>query len=178
MLVLETERLFIRLLALEDLIAFLAFEENNRSFWGLVSPLSIHQIKFDDMLKDQSEGRSFRFIFSLKENREEIIGTCNYSQIFRGPFQACYLGYKIAEQQEGKGLMTEAVKRTLLYMFEEQNIHRVMANYMPINERSKKLLTNLGFVKEGVAKEYLLVNGEWEDHVLTALINPNWKKNR
>jgi len=176
MILLETERLFIRPLALEDLSAFLAFENVNRGFGVLFSPLSSHQIHFESWLNDQEEGRSFRFVLFLKENKNEIIGTCNYSQIFRGPFQACYLGYKIAEKHEGKGMMTEAVKRTLQYMFKEQNIYRVMANYMPINARSEKLLLNVGFMKEGLAKDYLLVNGQWEDHVLTSLVNPNWKK--
>ena len=66
--------------------------------------------------------------------------------------------------------MSEAVKRAIQYMFEEQKIHRIMANYMPSNERSAQLLHKLGFTIEGLAKEYLLINGQWEDHVLTSLI--------
>jgi ribosomal-protein-alanine N-acetyltransferase len=38
--------------------------------------------------------------------------------------------------------------------------------------RSGRLLGRLGFVIEGYARDYLLVNGRWEDHVLTSLINP------
>jgi ribosomal-protein-alanine N-acetyltransferase len=44
-----------------------------------------------------------------------------------------------------------------------------MANYMPINTRSAKLLNRLGFKIEGYAEKYLLINGQWEDHILTAL---------
>ena len=47
-----------------------------------------------------------------------------------------------------------------------------MANYIPRNQRSETLLDNLGFAKEGVAIKYLLINGKWEDHVLTSLLNP------
>ena len=71
--------------------------------------------------------------------------------------------------------MSEAVKRTIEYMFEEQNIHRIMANYMPSNTRSAKLLQTLGFTIEGLAKKYLLINGQWEDHILTSLTNQKWK---
>ena len=60
-------------------------------------------------------------------------------------------------------------------MFEDQNLHRIMANSMPVNLRSKKLLARLGFQKEGYAPEYLLINGRWEDHILTALMNQSWK---
>jgi len=42
---------------------------------------------------------------------------------------------------------------------------------MPKNTRSANLLKTLGFEQEGYAKNYLLINGRWEDHVLNALIN-------
>jgi ribosomal-protein-alanine N-acetyltransferase len=48
-----------------------------------------------------------------------------------------------------------------------------MANYMPRNERSAKLLASLGFEREGYAKRYLQIAGQWEDHVLTALVDPD-----
>jgi ribosomal-protein-alanine N-acetyltransferase len=118
------------------------------------------------------EGRAIRFLLFFQEDGEgEIIGFCNFSQIFRGPFQACYLGYQIDSAGEGKGFMSEAIKRAIQYMFEEQNLHRIMANYMPSNSRSAKLLQNLGFAIEGKAKNYLLINGQWEDHILTSLTN-------
>jgi ribosomal-protein-alanine N-acetyltransferase len=46
-----------------------------------------------------------------------------------------------------------------------------MANYMPGNERSARLLERLGFEREGYAKAYLNIAGRWQDHVLTALVN-------
>jgi len=30
-------------------------------------------------------------------------------------------------------------------------------------------------VVEGYARDYLLINGKWEDHILTSLVNPHWK---
>jgi ribosomal-protein-alanine N-acetyltransferase len=47
-----------------------------------------------------------------------------------------------------------------------------MANYMPENKRSARVLEKLGFEKEGMARDYLKIAGEWRDHVLTAKINP------
>jgi ribosomal-protein-alanine N-acetyltransferase len=58
------------------------------------------------------------------------------------------------------------------FAFETLRLHRVMANYQPINERSGKLLRRLGFVTEGYARDYLFINGAWRDHVLTALTSP------
>ena len=71
--------------------------------------------------------------------------------------------------------MTEALGSALTYVFEELGIHRVMANYLPENERSAALLERLGFMKEGFARDYLMIAGRWRDHVLTAKNNPNWR---
>ncbi|WP_230412150.1 ribosomal protein S5-alanine N-acetyltransferase [Undibacterium hunanense] len=102
---------------------------------------------------------------------QEMIGICNFSNIVRGAFQACHLGYAIGEKQQGQGYMFEAVQAGIRHMFDAHNLHRVMANYVPENQRSAALLTRLGFEKEGYARSYLKINGVWRDHVLTALVN-------
>jgi [ribosomal protein S5]-alanine N-acetyltransferase len=43
---------------------------------------------------------------------------------------------------------------------------------MPANTRSARLLERLGFEREGMARAYLKIADKWEDHVLTARINP------
>ena len=68
--------------------------------------------------------------------------------------------------------MSKLCQAALKYAFNELELNRVMANYMPGNERSGNLLKKLGFSEEGLAKKYLKINGRWEDHVLTSLVNP------
>jgi ribosomal-protein-alanine N-acetyltransferase len=48
-----------------------------------------------------------------------------------------------------------------------------MATYTNENQRSAALLDSLGFEKEGYAKSYLNITGVWEDHVLSAMVNPH-----
>jgi ribosomal-protein-alanine N-acetyltransferase len=117
-------------------------------------------------------GRAARFVLQEGAESSPIVGTCNYTNIVRCPFLACYLGYQVARAREGRGLMSEALRATNAYVFENLGLHRIMANYRPENERSGILLERLGFVREGVAKGYLFIDGEWRDHVLTALTNP------
>ena len=74
--------------------------------------------------------------------------------------------------------MFEAVQCGLKFAFDEMNIHRVMANYMPTNKRSGALLRRLGFTEEGFARDYLFLNGRWCDHVMMALVNKNWRPQR
>ena len=71
--------------------------------------------------------------------------------------------------------MTRALTLTNRCMFEQYNLHRIMANYLPENLASGRVLEKLGFVREGIAKDYLRINGVWRDHVLTSLTNDQWQ---
>ncbi|MCX4027233.1 ribosomal protein S5-alanine N-acetyltransferase [Endozoicomonas sp. SM1973] len=108
----------------------------------------------------------------LNQQKSEMIACCNFSNIVRGVFQACHLGYSVDIRYQGMGLMHEALSCSISYLFEQLDLHRIMANYLPNNLRSEALLKKLGFQKEGYAKSYLKINGQWQDHILTALVNP------
>lgn len=124
--------------------------------------------------EDCAADRSLRlFVFARDPAGPEPIGTCNFSNFVRGAFQACHLGYTIDHRHEGRGLMGEAVEAGVRFVFETLRLHRVMANYVPTNERSARLLKRLGFTAEGFARDYLFLAGEWRDHVLTARTNPD-----
>ncbi len=117
---------------------------------------------------------AIRFLI-FHENHDGPIGKINYTQIFRGPFQACYLGYGLDGGLCGQGIMTRSLTLTNRCMFDEYNLHRIMANYLPENVASGRVLEKLGFVREGIGKDYLRINGVWRDHVLTSLTNQNWQ---
>lgn len=124
-------------------------------------------------LEEFEKGEAARWVALLREpGAPEVAGTCNYTQIVRGPFRACVLGYQIARPFEGRGFMHEALEATLDHAFRELRLHRVMANYRPENVRSGRLLDRLGFVREGFARDYLFIDGAWRDHILTSKTNP------
>ena len=101
-----------------------------------------------------------------------MIAECNFTNIVRGPFQACTLGFSVAKAKQGQGIMTAVVEKASGIVFSDYGLHRIMANYMPRNAASARVLEKCGFVREGLARKYLRIAGRWEDHVLTALINP------
>jgi ribosomal-protein-alanine N-acetyltransferase len=113
------------------------------------------------------------YVFLGKAAR--VVGVVNLSNFVRGAFQACHLGYSIDEKLEGTGTLYEAVSLMVEHAFAELGMHRVMANYMPENERSGRLLARLGFTREGLAPRYLRIAGAWRDHVLTSRINEAWR---
>ena len=107
------------------------------------------------------------------------LGQIHFSQITRRAFCNATLGYAIDTAQEGRGLMREALAAALVDAFGERvGLHRVQANVRPENTRSLALLERLGFEREGLAREYLFIDGAWRDHVLTALRNPAWPADR
>ena len=115
------------------------------------------------------------YLIILDSNSGEMLGTISFSNISRFPFYACNVGYSLSQTAQGRGVMTRALRMAVEYMFSIQNLHRIMAGYMPRNKRSESVLKRLEFTQEGLAKDYLLINGKWEDHVLTSLTNANWK---
>ncbi len=118
--------------------------------------------------------RSVRFFIFERSNPEAVVGYANISNIVKGAFHAGILGYGIDKDKEGRSMMKEALQSVITYGFSALNLHRIMANYQPVNERSGGLLRSLGFTVEGYARDYLLINGRWRDHVLTSITNPNW----
>ena len=124
---------------------------------------------------EQREGRAAHFI-GITDDGRHIIATCSLTNIARGAFQAGVMGYSVGKEFEGQGYMRELCEHVISFAFNELALHRIMANYVPRNARSERLLQRLGFVREGLAKDYLRINGRWEDHVLTSLINPRYRR--
>jgi len=119
---------------------------------------------------EQQEGRSAYFV-ACRSGTDDIIAICNLTGIVHGVFQAGYMGYSIAKDYQGQGKMKKLCRYVIDFAFSDLKLNRIMANYMPNNMRSEILLKSLGFEVEGTAKSYLKINGQWEDHILTSLLN-------
>ena len=190
-LALSTERLFLTLPRDAQAAAMLRFVERNRQHlkpWNPPEPEGLYTLAhWQNIVKNCAVAfdarTAVRFWVATCEQPEQIIGSIGYSQIARGPFCSCVLGYQIDHECEGQGLMLEALRATNRYMFEEQKLHRIAANYRPENVRSGRLLAKLGFRIEGFARDYLFIDGAWRDHILTSIandaFNPGWlRENR
>jgi len=177
---LRTPRLILRLPRASDAPAIAAFYRKDFEHLKPFSPPiestldeAYWQTSISFINAEFEAGQSCRvFLYELDDHT--VIGVANLTNIIRGAFQACYLGYSIAATHEGRGLMSEALQALIEYAFDELGLHRIMANYMPRNHRSAVLLKRLGFKIEGHAKDYLFINGQWEEHVMTALTNEAW----
>ncbi len=178
-LVLETDRLILRTLPASYAAKTLEFYKNNKEFLEPFEPerqayfyTKQHQ---KSMLKWDMDGFNslamVRFWIFTKEDPETPIGTVALSNIIRGVFRSCFVGYKLDQKSTGKGYMTEAMLKVIEYAFFDLKLHRIEANIMPRNIPSLNLVTKLGFENEGRARKYLKICGTWEDHIHMVLIN-------
>jgi ribosomal-protein-alanine N-acetyltransferase len=180
--VFETERLCLRLPGASEAAEVAGFYVANREHLQPWSP-TFHPGLFsrtfwaseaERRLTDFRAGREVRGFLYPREGPHRVVGNLSLVHIVRGVLQACTLGYALAADAQGQGFMLEAVRGAVAYAFGSLGLHRVMADYMPRNRRSAAVLRQAGFVVEGYAREYLLINGRWEDHVLTAITNRDW----
>jgi len=179
-----TERLVLRVPVPEDAKAMLAFALDNREHFAPWDPArndeyyTLERVRQDLAIGAEhvAAGAGLPFVFRDRTDPGgRILGQCRFSNIVRGVFHAAYLGYGLDHRAVGRGLMSEALRAAIGYCFDELNLHRIMANYVPGNVRSANVLKGLGFVVEGYARDYLLIAGRWQDHVLTALTNEHWR---
>ena len=176
----QTERLVVTLLRPSFAELMVRFRQENRGHLGPWEPLrtpqfytaSFWQAQLQANLIDFSRDESCSFVM-MNPAENQILGVINFTQITRGTMQSCQLGYALGGAFEGQGYMQEGVSAAIQHVFTDLKLHRIMANYIPHNGRSARLLARLGFEVEGRARSFLKINGQWADHILTALINPD-----
>ncbi|HYK52392.1 MAG TPA: GNAT family N-acetyltransferase [Candidatus Eremiobacteraceae bacterium] len=179
---LEGTRVNVRLAELGDVDAIIAFFTMNDAhlarYGAACAPEKLTRQHWLEQV-EQSRSEFSRDVscrtFIFRRDVGAVAGTANLTQIARGPFQAAYLGYSLAESEQGKGVMHEALTLLIRFAFAELNLHRIMANFIPSNDRSRAVLERLKFTVEGRARDYLRINDAWHEHVLTSLTNPDWR---
>ncbi|WP_276352408.1 GNAT family N-acetyltransferase [Cohnella caldifontis] len=182
--VIETPRLRLATIGISQAPEALDFVLRNREFLQPWEPLREPEyytleaqrrlIAFDSECMEQ--GSLLKLWISKRVSPGRFIGSVSLSNIVRGAFLSCHLGYRMDERETGKGYMTEAVKYAAEYAFRELGLHRIEANVMPRNEASRRVVRKLGFREEGLALRYLKINGKWEDHVHMVLLNDEMER--
>ena len=179
---LVTDRYELRLANESDVAQLLSYRRENADHFRPFEPVPaddhfteafwVRQVETDR--NEFEAGQSVRLYLFEPGAGTPVLGLVSFSNIVRGPLQSCFLGYALDQRQQGRGLMTGAIRLGIEYMFGEMNLHRISANYMPHNTRSAAVLKRLGFVVDGYARDYLMIDGRWQDHILTSLLNPDW----
>ena len=150
-----------------------ALREASRAFltpWEPVWPSDdLSRSAFRRRLKryaeDQRSDLSYAFLI-FRADTNVLVGGLTLANIRRGVAQAGSIGYWIGAPFARRGYMSAAVKALVPFCFDTLRLHRVEAACIPTNTGSIRLLEKNGFTREGYAREYLCINGVWQDHLL------------
>jgi ribosomal-protein-alanine N-acetyltransferase len=114
---------------------------------------------------DQRADLAYAFLI-FRSDDNAMVGGLTLANIRRGVAQAGSIGYWIGAPFARQGYMTAAVRALIPFGFQTLRLHRLEAACIPDNAASISLLEKTGFTREGYAREYLCINGVWQDHLL------------
>lgn len=159
----------LRPLTVEDEAAYLALRRTNAEWlapWDATSPVPGEPgRRFSDLVAQQgAEARAGRALPFALDVEGRLVGQVNVSNIVRGSFRSCTMGYWIAEEVAGRGLTPTAVALAGDHCLGTLGLHRLEINIRPENEPSLAIVRKLGFRDEGMRRRYLHIDGDWRDH--------------
>jgi len=168
---LETERLILRKLRLEDAKDLFEYASDPKVSkyvtWETHKSIedSINLIKFTHERYEKREGIIWGIVY--KENKK-VIGTCDISPVTKH-FRA-EIAYALSRDYWGKGIATEAVKEAIRFGFEKMNLNRIQAMCSPENIGSYRVMEKVGMKYEGLIREYMYVKGKFQDLKLYSIV--------
>ena len=167
------EGVMLRTPQVTDHTEWAALREQSREFltpWEPIWPAddlsrSAFRRRIRRYTEDLRSDQSYAFlIFRSTDGR--LVGGLTLANVRRGVAQAGSLGYWMGLPYVRHGYMTAAVRAIIPFAFSTLRLHRLEAACIPTNTASIRLLENTGFIREGYAREYLCINGIWQDHLL------------
>lgn len=131
--------------------------------WGAgPAPGSVSLVPIIKRLRAQyRDGRGVPFVVTYDG---EVVGQLSVSDISKGALWSAQLGYWIAGEYAGRGVMPTAVALSIDYLFTTLGLHRVEICIRPENGPSLRVVEKLGLRYEGRRQRYIHIDGAWRDH--------------
>jgi [ribosomal protein S5]-alanine N-acetyltransferase len=166
-----------RLITADDAPALAQLYRLNRDFLAPWEPLrgddffteDAQRIAIQNARCEHEQGRNLPLV--IVDQEASIIGRITLNGIVRGAFQSCSVGYWVSQSAGGRGVATAALKHVISVAFGELGLHRIQGETLLDNFASQKVLERNGFVRYGMAPDYLKIAGRWQDNILYQLIN-------
>lgn len=122
--------------------------------------------------------QGFRWIITLKGDGRPI-GTLGFYKWAPSADYQAEMGYDLAKEYWGQGIMTEAMEAVIDFGFEKMKLNRIEVFIMPRNKRSIKLVRNLGFRREGLLRQrYFDEFGQFTDDILFSMLKSDWDEKK
>ena len=108
--------------------------------------------------------------FIIRGSDKALVGGITLSSVTRGMTQSATIGYWIGQRFANQGHMSRALRAIVPFAFDSLHLHRVEAACLAHNVPSLRLLEGAGFIREGIARGLVCINGRWQDHIVLALL--------
>lgn len=158
---LETERLILRKITLEDAKDMYTYASNEEVTkyvtWDKHSSLS-DTIDFINKFLPQYDAP---WGIQHKENGR-FIGTVHFVW-WQPEHKSAEIGYVLSKEYWGKGLITEAARTVITFGFESMNLVRIQARCFLENIGSERVMKKLGMSFEGINRKVMYVKGNHKD---------------
>ena len=176
--VLQTERFLLRAPTLDDVDAMFRIMSDVRvtHYFGtlpMVAPIEAEQRveRIHTAFKEQS---GVRWVIADRASGQ-LIGSSGFWRLIKPHFRA-EVGYELAPEWWGRGVMTEALRAMLGFGFTRMGLHSVEAQIHPDNSASRRVLEKVGFVQEGYLREnfYDPIEAQFTDTAVFGLLKADW----
>ncbi|MNC27198.1 putative ribosomal N-acetyltransferase YdaF [compost metagenome] len=168
--------IYISLLQIQDADELLQLRLRNKEHHQPFEPLrdedyftlESQQQLIAQRVEDSLQDRGYMFGIYLLDG--QLIGQITISNVVRGVGQFADIGYFIDYALQGKGYTSAAVGLVLKFAFRSLALHRVQAAILLHNHGSRRVLEKNGFQAEGIARRFIKINGQWQDHRTYAIL--------
>jgi len=169
--VLQTERLTLRALALDDanvLLPLVGEKEIAATTLSIPHPYPAEEAAkwITKTIEKYEEGVAAAFAIILKETGK-IVGSISIWMDHK--HNNAELGYWIGKPYWNNGYATEAGKAILNYGFKDRDLNRIHAHHMIKNPQSGKVMQNMGMAYEGTLRQHVMKDGEYQDLAIYAI---------
>jgi RimJ/RimL family protein N-acetyltransferase len=174
----QSNRLILRQFSQQDVDAFYSYRSNPevakfQSWDNYQYPDAESFVRKQSRCVPDQPGTWFQFAIALAETNQ-LIGDCAVHTLSAEP-RIVEIGFTLAEEEQGNGYASEAVRALLNYVFNDLRKHKAIAFTDVRNEKSITLLERVGMRREGHFLENYMSKGQWVDEYQYSLLRSEWK---
>jgi RimJ/RimL family protein N-acetyltransferase len=178
-LIIQSDRLILRPIKAEDAEFIFGYRANAiiNQFQGWIPETiaDVHDFILNKVSAVIDQPDTWFQLVIIKKDNDKLIGDIGIHFLESDSLQV-EIGITLDCIQHGRGFATEALGETLNFLFQKLNKHRVIASIDPRNEKSIKLVERLGLLKEDHFRKSILINNEWADDLVYAILKEDWLK--
>ena len=177
LLELNTDRLFLRTMNLNDAEAIFAYRsdafENRYQGWIPKKIEDVYDFINNRITTEVNVANTWHQMVVINRENKKLIGDIGIHFMDEEKKQV-ELGFTLDKKCQGNGFATESVKQVIEYLFNTLNKHRIIGSIDPRNSSSIKLVERLGFRKEAHFRKSIFIDGEWVDDLIYAMLSEDW----